>query len=91
MATPPFQSSAFPRQGRTRVTPRSIERSILAVVMAITCLGPGRGFGADGDVGAGCEWYRQDSLARELSQLTEREIAKFAESELIAFQPVVVS
>ena len=43
-----------------------------------------------GESGAGREWYRQDSLARELSQLTEQEIAKFAGSELIDFQPVIV-
>lgn len=70
--------------------PRNIGRSILVVLMGTTCLGLGRGFGADDDVGAGCEWYRQDSLARGLSQLSEREIAKFTESELLELRPVVV-
>ena len=47
--------------------PGNIERNILAVLIGTTCLGLGRGFAGD-DVGKRCEWYRGDSVARELSQ-----------------------
>ncbi len=41
---------------------------------------------------AGHDWYHEDpgGLARQLSQLDEREIRKFAESELLDVQPVLM-
>jgi len=37
-----------------------------------------------------CRWYRDDALARELSQLDEQEIAKFEGSALVDVRPVIV-
>ncbi|MBT5876190.1 MAG: exo-alpha-sialidase [Candidatus Latescibacteria bacterium] len=36
------------------------------------------------------DWYYQNTLARELSQLTEREYRKFADSELFSVTPVIL-
>ena len=35
-------------------------------------------------------WFQDDQLARELSQLTETEFAKFADSDLLDLRPVVI-
>jgi len=70
---------------------RCIVRSILVALASATCLSPTCACGAGGgNAKTDCQWYRHDALARELSQLTEREVAKFTASDLIDIRPVVV-
>ncbi|MBN1341500.1 MAG: exo-alpha-sialidase [Phycisphaerae bacterium] len=71
-------------------TPRP-EQTVSALLVAAASLGAVRALASGtGDAQTGCQWYRQDALARELSQLTEQEIAKFAGSPLIDVRPVIV-
>ncbi len=63
---------------------------VLVALAGTPCPGGGVCLGAElGGVSAGCAWYRRDALARELSQLDEREVAKFAGTDLLDVRPVV--